>query len=173
MAENAPKVSEKRWTDRARSRSFSSRYSRRRPSWAMTLNLTSMVDLVFLLLFFFLAATRFTRPEGTLPADLPGQQAAAANIEIPRTPISIRLAPAPGDAPGCRLTVDRFHPEPLPLADLAPALERIRNEVPGFDGRTPVHLVADDTVPWDSVVNAYNAALFAGFERIYFVGTTR
>ncbi len=58
-----------------------------------------------------------------------------------------------------------------PVGELAVTLQRIREEVPGFDGRTPVHLVADDGVPWDVVVNAYNAALFARFEKIYFVGT--
>lgn len=171
MAESPASMPEKRVTDRVRSRSYTARYQRRRPGSITNLNLTSMIDVVFLLLFFFLAASRFTAPEGTLPADLPKKSAAVAGVEIPRTPIQIRMSPDPTNPAACRLVVDRFHPEPLPVGDLAVTLQRIREEVPGFDGRTPVHLVADDGVSWDVVVNAYNAALFARFERIYFVGT--
>jgi biopolymer transport protein ExbD len=171
MAETPVAMPEKRFTDRARSRSYAARYQRRRPGSIMNLNLTSMIDVVFLLLFFFLAASRFSAPEGTLPADLPKKGAAVAGIEIPRTPIQIRMSPDPESPSACRLTVDRFHPAPLPVSELAVALQKIRNEVPGYDGQTPVHLVADDRVSWDVVVSAYNAALFARFEKIYFVGS--
>lgn len=153
---------------KARPRSFIARYQRRRPRWSVTINLTSMIDVVFLLLFFFLAASRFTPPEGMLPADLPQRGPAAGIIELPRTPLNIRLAVEPTDPFNCRLTIDRLRPQPMPLNDLAPALHEIRRQVPGFDARTPVYLVAADRVPWDHVVNAYNAALFAGFEKIYF-----
>ena len=86
MAETPVSMPEKRFTDRARSRSNAWRYQRRQPGSIMNLNLTSMIDVVFLLLFFFLAASRFTVPEGTLPADLPKKGAAAPGIEIPRGP---------------------------------------------------------------------------------------
>ena len=153
-----------------RPRAFAIRYGRRRPVWVLTLNLTSMIDVVFLLLFFFLATSRFTRPEGTLPADLPTRGAAASAVEVPRTPIHVRLAVDPAGPQSYRLTVDRFHPSPLPAGELAGTLQKIREDVPGFDGRTPVYLLADERIAWDHVVNAYNAALSAQFEKIYFVG---
>ncbi|HSW46700.1 MAG TPA: biopolymer transporter ExbD [Phycisphaerae bacterium] len=148
---------------------FSARYRRRRFAWNISLNFTPMIDLVFLLLFFFLTVSRFQRPEGMLPARLPSL-APGQSIELPRVPVNIRLAVDPGDPGGCRLTIDRFHPEPMSPAELAPALRNLCQEVPGFDGRTPVYLVADDTVAWDHVVNAYNAAIYARFERIFFTG---
>jgi biopolymer transport protein ExbD len=153
-----------------RPRAFAVRYGRRRPVWVLTLNLTSMIDVVFLLLFFFLATSHFTRPEGTLPADLPTRAAAGPAVEVPRTPIYVRMSVGPAGPQACRLTVDRFHPSPLPAGELAGTLQKIRQEIPGFDGRTPVYLVADERVPWDYVVNAYNAALLAQFEKIYFAG---
>ena len=170
MAESPAALPEKRFTDRARSRSYTARYQRHQPASIMTLNLTSMIDLVFLLLFFFLAASRFTPPEGTLPADLPTKGAAAPGIEVPRTPIHIRMSPDPVNPAACKLTIDRFHPSPLAVGDLASTLHKIHEEVPGFDGQTPVYLIADDGVDWDTVVNAYNAAIFARFEKIYFAG---
>ena len=81
------------------------------------------------------------------------------------------MSPDPTSPTACKLTIDRFHPSPLPVGELATTLQKIHDEVPGFDGQTPVHLVADDGVPWDFVVNAYNAAIFARFEKTYFVGT--
>ena len=153
-----------------RPRAFAIRYGRRRPVWVLTLNLTSMIDVVFLLLFFFLATSHFTRPEGTLPADLPTRAAAGPAVEVPRTPIHVRLSVDPAGPQACRLSVDRFHPSPLPVGELAGTLQKIRQEIPGFDGRTPVYLMADERVPWDYVVNAYNAALVAQFEKIYFSG---
>jgi hypothetical protein len=34
-----------------------------------------------------------------------------------------------------------------------------------------VHLLADDDIPWEHVVNAYNAALAAEYEKIFFAGS--
>jgi biopolymer transport protein ExbD len=156
---------------RERSRSFVDRFARSRSTWTMSLNLTSMIDVVFLLLFFFLASSRFTPSEGTLAADLPARGPAIAGVSVPRIPIYIRFAADASVPEGCRMTIDRFHPTPLPTGELATTLEKIRDDVPGFDGQTPVYLVADDGVPWDFVVNGYNAAMFARFEKIYFAGT--
>ncbi len=37
-----------------------------------TINLTPMIDVVFLLLIFFLAGSSFTKPEGHIPINVPG-----------------------------------------------------------------------------------------------------
>lgn len=144
---------------------------RRRPhTWTMSLNLTPMIDVVFLLLFFFMTVTRFSAQEGMLPAKLPAQAAAVA-AEIPRTPIRVRLVPDPAAPAACRATIDRFHETPIALDLLVPALRQIREGGAGFDRNTPVHLLAADDVAWDHVVNAYNAALAAEYEKIYFAGS--
>lgn len=141
----------------------------RRRSWTMSLNLTPMIDLVFLLLFFFLVVTRFGALEGMLAAQIPARTSAAP-AEIPRTPLRVRLVSDAANPGRCLATVDRFNESPIELAALADALAKIRNQDIGFDAQTPVHLLAGDDVAWDHVVNAYNAAMAARFEKIYFAG---
>lgn len=147
---------------------FSVRYRQRRGDWAVSLNLTPMIDVVFLLLFFFLAATRFQALEGMLPAHLPRRTAAAA--AVPRTPIRIRFVTSPALPAECQVTIDQFAEVPQSLDRLVHALEHIRDNEPGFGPGTPVHLLASDDVRWDHVVDAYNAALAARYERVFFAG---
>lgn len=145
--------------------SASHRY-RRSGLVAITLNLTPMIDVVFLLLLFFLAASRFGTNEGMLAAHLPAHSA-AISMEIPRTPIRVRFV-SPADSPDrCSVTIERFNDSPLPVGELAEALKKIQQQ-PGFDANTPVHLMADDEVRWDHVVNAYNASLAAGYGKVFF-----
>jgi biopolymer transport protein ExbD len=147
------------------------RRRRQRPA-VLSLNLTAMIDTVFNLLFFFMIASRFGAIEGLLEARLPAKAAAAATpaVEIPRTPIRIRLLPDTA-APGkCRATIDGFESTPLAMSALPGALERIRG-MEGFNDKfVPVYLLAGDDVAWDHVVNAYNAAVAARYERIFFAG---
>lgn len=149
---------------------FSNRRRRaRRKFWTMSLNLTPMIDVVFLLLFFFLVVSRFAPREGVLPTQIPAR-AAAAPTDVPRTPLRIRLVADGTQAEPCMATIDRFHETPIAMSALVAALEQIRDQGIGFDAQTPVHLVAGDHVAWDHVVNAYNAAMAARFEKVYFAG---
>ena len=149
------------------------RRGRKRP-YTVSLNLTPMIDTIFNLLFLFIMISRFGAIEGMLPAKLPAravQAAASPNTELVRMPIRIRLLPDPTDVNGCRASVEHFSPEPLALKALPAALRKIRDSANGFDTSTPVHLLARDDVAWDHVVNAYNAAMTAHFNKIYFAGS--
>jgi biopolymer transport protein ExbD len=147
--------------------SFHERYRRRRGSLSLTLNLTPMVDVVFLLLFFFLVASRFG-VEGMLPARLPAP-ASGASTEVPRTPLRVRFVPDRGAGSGFAVTIDHFEQSPVPIGSLLERLAAIQKNQPGFDADAPVHLIAPDEAPWDVVVNAYNAALAAGYHKVFFV----
>ena len=152
------------------SRPLRGRWERFGSGALMSMNLTPMIDLVFLLLFFFLTVSRFRAPEGMLPAQLPAQTA-AVSTEIPRTPIRIRFvadAAWPGE---CLVSIDRSGEPPMPIGELTPALKAIQSPEHGFDTHTPVHLLAAGDVAWDHVVNAYNAALAARYEKIFFGGS--
>ena len=46
---------------------------RKRRSFTIGLNLTSMIDVVFLLLIYFMVATEFRRAEASFPMDLPAE----------------------------------------------------------------------------------------------------
>jgi len=147
------------------------RRRRRRPA-VLSLNLTAMIDTVFNLLFFFMVASRFGAIEGLLAAHLPAKAstAAAPAVEVPRTPIRIRLATEPGAPTKCRATIDGFEATPLEMPALPGALARV-HETKGFDDKfVPVYLLAGGDVAWDHVVNAYNAAVAAEYERVFFAG---
>ncbi len=151
------------------------RRRRRKTPAVLSLNLTAMIDTVFNLLFFFMIASRFGAIEGLLSAHLPAKASAsaipAASVaEVPRTPIRIRLIPDPASPAACRAAIDGLDPTPMAMSALPAALARIR-ALEGFnDSRVPVYLLAGDDVPWDHVVNAYNAAMTAQYERIFFAG---
>jgi biopolymer transport protein ExbD len=152
-------------------RSFYERARRQRGGWMMSLNLTPMIDTVFNLLFFFMIVSRFGAIEGLLPGKLPVKNAAAAAIAgpvVPRMPIRIRLNPDPAQPEICRYSIDRLIDAPGPLRELPARLEKIRTQEAGFGPETEVYLFATDEVAWDHVVNAYNASLSAGYDRIYF-----
>jgi len=154
----------------APSRATDPRHQRERSVWVMSLNLTPMIDIVFLLLCYFLMMSQFRTPEGVLGARLPVLRG-GVSAEIPRTPIRVRFQRDTGLPARCRVTIDRFTDSPLEIHLLAGRLRQIREGVPGFDADTPVHLLADDDVAWDHVVNAYNAALAAEYMKIFFAGS--
>lgn len=71
------------------------------------LPLTPLIDVIFLLLMFFMLATRFDRP-AEFPLDLAGAGAGPAQVR----PLFLRLGPETAELNGL----------PVDLADLGPAL---------------------------------------------------
>lgn len=153
---------------RADGQHLARRRSRRTPAGrSLALNLTALLDCVFMLLLFLIVATRFARPEGLLPARMPGRAAAGPGFEVPRTPVRLYLSADPARRGASVVRVEDAEGPIVPRAELIARLRAIHDR-PGNDERTPVHLAIDGDVGWDDVVNAYNAALAASFERIYF-----
>ena len=140
------------------------------PSVLMTLSrFAPMIDMSFLLLVFFMTTTRFAAPEGMLSSQMPAYGAGGTGpvVELPLTPLVMRVAAAGVDATGLSISVDRFETAPHVLTGLPEFLATILSE-PGFDADTPMIIVADDAVRWDHVVSAWNAALRAGWKNIAF-----
>ncbi len=139
---------------------------RRRPAAGarLTLNLVPMIDIVFLLLIFFLVGTRFITAEGVLPGRLPRQDA-QQTLPVPVPPIQINLISTNGDAP--EITIAGRTARPADFEQLAAMLAQIQRE-PGYDEQTPVVLQSDEELAWDHVVNAYNAAVRARYKNIIF-----
>ena len=82
--------SEARRAQRRRDRKFD-----RRSNWRPALNLTSMIDVVFLLLVYFMVATEFKRAEVIERLDLPNRLGAgvADPFEVPDHPVIITVFP--------------------------------------------------------------------------------
>jgi biopolymer transport protein ExbD len=115
------------------------------------LDLTPLIDVVFLLLIFFLLTSIYAKP--SIPLDLPEAETARTARE-PEVSVAIR-------PDGALLLNDR---EVSP-AELRPALERIY----AASRTKEIHIVSDRTVAFGSVVEVMDAARKAGAETIAIV----
>jgi biopolymer transport protein ExbD len=133
-----------------------------------------MIDVVFQLLVFFIATTRFVSGENVLRMDLPARTAAA-----PATPQSdadpfayvedaLRVEVGPGGAVRARAPVAAART----AADLRALLERARR-----DGANPAGALPPDFpiviaplpgATWEDAIAALNAAAGAGYRRVSF-----
>jgi biopolymer transport protein ExbD len=135
---------------------------------AVSLNLTPMIDVTFLLFIFFTVSTTFKRAEGVLASRVPqlsGQ--VSAPPALPISPIVIRLSPLPGQPADCHILVEGFSLEPAGFDELTTVLRQIQSN-PGFDADTPIVILASDHVLWDHVVSGWNAAVRAACRNIAF-----
>ena len=118
------------------------------------INLASLIDVVFLLLIFFMVSTTFERP-AVLKVDLPEAQ----NVSAPQDqPITFELV------------IDRngqFYLNDRQLVDARPATLRAAfNEAAGEDRDIPVILRADAETPHRFVVTAMDVTAQLGFSRL-------
>ena len=118
------------------------------------ISLTSLIDVVFLLLIFFMVSTTFER-QAVLKVDLPK----AENVTAPDDqPISFELVI---DQNGQYYLNDRQ------LVDGKPATLRAAfNEAAGEDRNIPVILRADAETPHHFVVTAMDVTAQLGFRRL-------
>lgn len=118
------------------------------------ISLTSLIDVVFLLLIFFMVSTTFER-QAVLKVDLPEAQ----NVNTPQDqPITFELVI---DANGQYYLNDRQ------LVDGRPATLRAAfEEAAGDDRDVPVILRADAQTPHHFVVTAMDVTAQLGFRRL-------
>lgn len=128
-------------------------FRRTRPE-EISVNLTPLIDVVFLLLIFFMVSTTFTR-ETQLELDLP--EAASGNpVETRTQQIELTIS-----ATGEVAINDK--------ALLAPGLDTIKSALQresGGDTRLPVVITADGKASHQSVITAMDAAGQLGFSRL-------
>ncbi len=141
----------------------------RRPHRAMTmsLSLTPMIDITFNLLIFFLVATSFRPAEGVLRGKLPRAAEPARLQAVPISSVYVRIEQVGPNFDECQLLIENTGWHSGSFAKLADALAAVL-QLPGYDEQVPVVIAASGNVAWDHVVNAYNAAVRAGFKNIGF-----
>lgn len=120
------------------------------------LNLTSMTDLVFLLLVFFLCATTFLDPERALRLELPQAQSAERRDE-PLEELVINVS-RQGVLTLAGRSIDRV------------ALERELRAAAARDPQTPVTIRGDRLVHHEDIVGVMDACGQAGLSNLA-VGT--
>ncbi len=141
--------------------------ARRRERSPLGFNLTPMIDVTFNLLIYFVVTTSFLQAEGLLPSRMARLGNDSAGQILPVTPIRIFLA-GDGEDDAVSIRLENTARIPRSFGDLYQVLAGLRGGGTGFDADTPVVIHAEDTLAWDHVVNAFNAAKRAGFETISF-----
>ncbi|MBV4492487.1 ExbD/TolR family protein [Pseudomonas oryzicola] len=131
------------------------KFRRNRQRENVDINLASLIDVVFVLLLFFVVTTTFTRetqlrvelPEATSAEQAPADQGKLVEITI--------------SAEGVYSVNNHL----LPKSDLATLSEAIERES-GGDNKLPLAISADGRTPHQAVVTAMDAAGKLGFSQL-------
>ncbi|MSR44008.1 MAG: hypothetical protein EXS15_01425 [Phycisphaerales bacterium] len=140
--------------------------------FSLQLAMTPMIDVVFLLLVFFVCTVRFERGEAVYQLDLPARGATADPLALQDPPVQVILTSTSISecsielkAQGVSRRVDDFNA-------LAITLEQLRRRVGSadglFDSAHPILVVPSPSTPWQHAVEGFNAAVRAGYQNIGF-----
>lgn len=132
----------------------------------MGLRMTPMIDVIFLLLTFFVLTTKFQEPEQILPLIVGKGEPQSAVMQD--NPLRVYIE---SDSSGCQLRVEDY--SPIRLLDETPkesllVLTRKVQLALEATGPIPVELYCDDAVPWDIVVKVYDVLYALGLQDITF-----
>jgi biopolymer transport protein ExbD len=139
------------------------RSSRRVP---VGIRMTPMIDIIFLLLAFFVLTAKFQESEQLLPVIV--GKTSTKPIQAKQKPLKIY---ARTDDTGCFLSVNNHPPIRMSDQDQNQALLALARKVQTTlspIGPAPVELYYDDAVSWDVVVKVYDVLYALGLENITF-----
>jgi biopolymer transport protein ExbD len=131
------------------------KFRRRKPRETIDINLVSLIDVVFILLLFFVVTTTFTR-ETQLRVELP--QAVTGSPEADSTLKHLDIAIS---ADG----VYSVNNQLLPKNDLSSLIDALQRESSG-DTNLPLSISADGKTPHQAVITAMDAAGKLGFSHL-------
>jgi biopolymer transport protein ExbD len=126
-------------------------YTRKRRT--PTINIISLIDILVILLIFFIATSTFKKRQPQLEINLPDSKTATASAAAKADPIVLRVKSAD------QLMLDE---KPVKLADLASALQAERQQAP----ERPIAMQADRQAPFGVVVQVLDALKQAGVKNI-------
>ena len=128
---------------------------RRKPRETVDINLASLIDVVFILLLFFVVTTTFTR-ETQLRVDLPEAVSGSPEQEPNSKQLDVAI-----NADG----VFSVNNQLLPKNDLASLIEALQKES-GGDTTLPLSISADGKTQHQAVITAMDAAGKLGFSHL-------
>ena len=126
-------------------------YTRKRRT--PTINIISLIDILVILLIFFIATSTFKKKQPQLEINLPDSKTGNAATATKTEPLVLRVKTAD------QLTLDE---KPVKLATLAAALQAARQQAPD----RPIALQADREAPFGVVVQVLDALKQAGVKNI-------
>ncbi len=137
----------------------------------INLRMAPMIDMIFLLLIFFLVAAKWRPPEDSLPFKLPVAAAQEARIAAPQPLIVHILA----TQKGCSVQIGNLYDVRIEDAtiesDLAALMDKMAkclNTQKRFT-TDPIEIICQPCVKWDYVAKIYNTFFGAGLTDITFV----
>lgn len=126
----------------------------------MELQMTSMIDVVFLLLIYFVITANFVIDEGTILATLPGNASDQMDPDDLDPPKIIQLR-STDDGVTYTLTVDG-----RPVDGVAGLYAEMN--AANMKKNDPVQIKPEPNIRWQHVVNVYNACVRAELEQVGF-----
>ncbi|MCH2138888.1 MAG: biopolymer transporter ExbD [Phycisphaerales bacterium] len=140
---------------------------RRRSSGPISLNIASMIDVVFLLLMYFMVATDFSPAEETFRMDLPDRTAGSEAFTLQDHPLQVEVLAAGVQAQPV-FTIAGWGVPTGSVDTLRGQLQRLCGEggETFFLNDHPVEILVSPQVAWSHAVEAFNAAVRAGFTHV-------
>lgn len=147
---------------------------------AFRTNMTPMIDVVFQLLVFFIATTRYASDERVIAMDLSRRTVIAekGNTEAPPPPPpadpfvlqseSLRLEVRVDGTIAAGAPLRKIYTPPELRAALADQLRGVTHPLGMFEPAFPIVIAPADGAPWEAAVEALDAAVAAGFRNVGF-----
>lgn len=141
----------------------------------LQLNLTAMIDVVFLLLVYFMVATDFKTGEEIYRMDLPDRAQARAErdpFDLDEEPLRINVATSAFGVQRYRITIDGPYAQPADFEALHRFLDerQINERTTGglFEFDHPIIIQPTRTTRWAHAIEAFNAAARARYTNVIF-----
>jgi biopolymer transport protein ExbD len=133
---------------------------------AVEMQMTPMIDMVFLLLVFFMVSAKPVQPERDIPMGLPGQVAQEEVVDIPDE-ARVIIEPS-GQVVLNERNLDT--PGSSDLPELRAVLTRFRLSAENARSEALVTLAPHDAVPHQRLVDVLNACAEAGIKGVSLAG---
>jgi len=131
----------------------------------MGLNLTAMIDVIFLLLIYFVITASFVQGEGVIVARMPeGTGVVEPSLAPPKQRLVVQVSSAGAD--GYILTVQGYPGRPASFSELYAVLQQMQGTQ--YKDDDPVVIQPDPLVRWQHAINAFNQAVRARYTDVRF-----
>lgn len=150
------------------------RRRKRRGGVTLSLSMTPMIDVVFLLLIYFMVATDFRMGEEVFRMDVPGGEAQRDPFTLDEEPLRINVVSTGISPEQYRLNLDGPYPQPATFEELYEFLNsRQVNESNTMSGALfapahPILIQPTRRTRWEHAIEAFNAAARAKYTNITF-----
>lgn len=144
---------------------------RKRTPMHLKINVTSLIDVTFLLLVYFMVATSFTAGEGVYRMDLPNREGIGADpFDLDDEPLRILVASTGLGPEMCTVRLDGPFPQPESFEALHQFLraKQVSEMTTGalFESDHPIVIQPTRATLWEHAMEAFNSAARAGYTNV-------